>query len=261
MRITIPCVKHRLMDVEKNLELIEKHTGNSDLTLFPEMFITGYSLKNRTLRFAETLGGKIVEKLSRIAVTSGTTIVAGMPEFCSADNLVYNAAVVVMPDGKIRSYRKRKLATFGPFEESLFFSPGKEECIFEIKGFRIGLVICYELFFPEIAKAYAMKGVDMLLCISASPSTTKKFFEAVLPARAIENTVYVAYSNLLGREQNLVFWGGQRVYGPRGELLGMVEPYTEGTLEIELDKSGLKVARKLRPTISDSQVFCKANVE
>ncbi|MEM3396817.1 MAG: carbon-nitrogen hydrolase family protein [Thermoplasmata archaeon] len=262
MRIALPAVRHKLMDVEKNLQLIEKNLASADLVVFPEMFVTGYALKNRMLRFAEPLNGPIVEKLSRIASEHETTIVTGMPEFCSAKNLVYNSAVVVMPDGNVKCYRKWKLATFGPFEEGLYFSPGNgEHCIFEINGIRIGLLICYELFFPEIAKAYAMKGVDMLICISASPSTTKKFFEAVLPARAIENTVYVAYSNLLGTEQNLVFWGGQRIYGPRGELLGMIEPYSDGMLEIELEKARLKIARKLRPTISDSQGCCKANVE
>lgn len=253
MRITLPCVRHKFMDVEKNLELIEKNAAHTDLVVFPEMFVTGYSLKSRTLRFAEPLNGKICKKLSRIAAEYGSAIVTGMPEFSETNNLVYNAALVVLPDGNIKSYRKRKLATFGPFEEALFFSPGREEnFIFEIKGFRIGLIICYELFFPEIAKSYATQAIDLLICISASPSTTKKFFEAVLPARAIENTVYVVYSNLIGTEENFVFWGGQRVYGPRGELIGMLEPYTEGKLEIEIEKQWIKTARKLRPTISDS---------
>lgn len=262
MRIALPSVRHTLMDVEKNLELIEKNLVPADLVIFPEMFVTGYALKNRTHRFAEPLNGKVVEKLSKIARERGTAIVTGMPEFCPKSSLVYNSAVVIFPDGNVKGYRKRKLATFGPFEEAQFFSPGKEDyCIFEINGFRIGLLICYELFFPELAKIYAMNGVDMLICISASPSTTKKFFEMVLPARAIENTIYVSYANLLGVEQNLVFWGGQRVYGPRGEILGMIQPYTEGILDVEIEKSRLKIARKLRPTISDSQKFCISNVE
>ncbi|MCX8173630.1 MAG: carbon-nitrogen hydrolase family protein [Thermoplasmata archaeon] len=256
MRIALPCVGHAPMNVEKNLELIEKNLAHADLAVFPEMFVTGYSLKNRVLRFAEPLDGPIVKKLSEIATEHETAIVTGMPEFCPETNLVYNSAVVVMPDGNVKLHRKRKLATFGPFEEALFISPGREEhSIIEVNGFRIGLIICYELFFPEIAKAYAMKGADILICISASPSTTKKFFEAVLPARAIENTVFVCYSNLLGTEQNLVFWGGQRAYGPRGELLGMVQPYTEGILEIEVERSKLRIARKLRPTIPDTRWF------
>jgi len=253
MKIALPCLRHGLMDVEKNLALVEKNLGSAELAVFPEMFITGYSLKNSIFRYAESLNGNIVKKLKKIASEHGTAIVTGMPEFCEEKKTVYNSAIVVMPDGNVLRYRKHHLATFGPFEEALFFSRGQKElCIFEINGFKFGLLICYELFFPEIAKEYAMNGIDCLLCISASPSTTKKFFEAVLPARAIENTVYVCYSNLLGAEGPLVFWGGQRAYGPRGELLARIEPYKEGIVLVEIEKERLRLARKLRPTIADS---------
>ncbi|MGC9059696.1 MAG: carbon-nitrogen hydrolase family protein [Thermoplasmata archaeon] len=253
MKLTLPSVKHKFLSPETNLKLIEENAKDTDIAVFPEMFITGYSLKNRMLRYAEPLHGKIGERLSRIAEEYGTTIVAGMPEFDLEKRMVFNSAVIAMPDGRLESYRKQKLATFGPFEEALFFAPGEEKYpVFEVSGIRAGILICYELFFPEIAKEYALKSADLLICISASPSTTKKFFESVLKARSIENTVFVAYSNLLGTEQNLVFWGGQRLYDPRGELVANIEPYTHGKLIAEIEEEKLKIARKLRPTIADT---------
>jgi predicted amidohydrolase len=252
MKIALPATRHKLMDLDFNLRTIKECAGKSDIVVFPEMFLTGYLLRDRVFRYAQSVMDKFTREISGIAGAFGTTIVCGMPEFDAQKKLVYNSAMIFLPDERIISYRKRKLATFGPFDETFYFVPGNEECIFEVSGVRVGILICYEIFFPEIAKRYAQSGIDLLICISASPSTTKQFFEAVLPARAIENTIFVAYSNLLGTEQNFVFWGGQRIYSPRGELLVSIPPYTSGELIYDIEVERIKSARHLRPTLKDS---------
>ena len=83
------------------------------------------------------------------------------------------------------------LATFGPFEEGLYFGAGSSGTLMEVEGRKIGVVICYDLFFPELAKSYALAGAETVICISASPITSRDFFERLIPARAIENTAYV----------------------------------------------------------------------
>src|SRR5207249_2628055 len=97
----------------------------------------------------------------------------------------------------------------------------------ETKLGRIGLLICYDAFFPELSKAYALQGADLLAIISASPATSKPLFDRILPARAIENALPVLYANLVGTELNIVFQGGTQAIGPRGEDLGKAADLAE----------------------------------
>jgi predicted amidohydrolase len=157
------------------------------------------------------------------------------------------------PNGKVDAYKKMFLPNFGPFEEKIFFSQGQSLSIFETDFGKIGLCICYDLFFPEIVKSYALRGADLVVCISASPSITRKFFEAILPARAIENTIFVAYANLVGTQEDLVFWGGGQVYGPKGDLLVKAPYFEESVVKCDLDFDELEDARTMRPTLRDTR--------
>jgi predicted amidohydrolase len=123
----------------------------------------------------------------------------------------------------------------------------------ETKLGRIGLLICYDAFFPELAKAYALQGADLLAIISASPATSKPFFDRILPARAIENALPVLYANLVGAELNIVFQGGTQAIGPRGEDLGKAADFVESVVLAEVDLRDLKIARTFRPTLRDTR--------
>ena len=118
---------------------------------------------------------------------------------------------------------------------------------------KVGIIVCFDIFFPELAKYYALSGADMLVCISASPSVTRPFFESMMVARAIENTIFVAYANLVGPEKNLVFWGGDALIGPRGDIIAKGDVFEEGIVETEVDLKLLEVARQFRPTIKESR--------
>ncbi len=125
----------------------------------------------------------------------------------------------------------------------------------------IGVHICYDLYFPELQKRQVLEGADVLVNISASPSTSRRFFEALLPARAIENACFSLYSNNVGSQDGLVFWGGCQAYGPRAESLGVLEEYEEGVLRVELDLDALQPAREFRPTLRDTDLADLAAVE
>jgi predicted amidohydrolase len=159
----------------------------------------------------------------------------------------------VTPDGKVASYRKVYPANFGPFEEGLYFARGDGLTLAETKLGRIGLLICYDTFFPELAKAYALQGADLLAIISASPATSKAFFDRILPARAIENALPVLYANLVGTQLNIVFQGGTQAIGPRGEDLGKAEDFVESTIVTDVDLRDLNTARTFRPTLRDTR--------
>ena len=242
---------------EKNITKIAKavSSGEYDIAVFCEMFLTGYSVRDSLPRLAESIDGPSVCKISKIAQEHGTHIIFGMPESCGKRRgLVYNSAVLTTPDGSVKSYRKLYLANFGPFEEKQYFAPGNDVCIFHTKIGCIGLMICYDLFFPELAKSYALQGADILIDISASPSTTRPFFETALATRAIETTTFVLYSNLVGTEHNMVFWGGCQAYSPRGNRITCGKYFEEELVKMDLDLKELDIARRFRPTLKDTRM-------
>ena len=172
------------------------------------MFLTGYMARDEFSRLAEPRDGPSVNRVAKIAEEHGSSIVFGMPERDASTRHLYNASVLVTPRGDAHVYRKIHPANFGPFEEELYFGRGTDLTLVPTPLGRIGLLICYDTFFPELAKAYALEGADVLAIISASPSTSKQFFDRILPARAIENAIFVLYFNLVGTELNMVSQGG-----------------------------------------------------
>ncbi len=256
MRITLAQKKHVIGSKRENIGIIEKTAADADtdLLVFPEMFLTGYNIGDSYWREAETVPGPSSHAISRMAVDNNMTIVCGMAERPVPDTgRLYNSALICTPDGDMDVYRKTYLANFGPFDDKRYFSSDPELPLFETPLGKIGVVICYDLFFPELTKYYAINGADIILCISASPSSTREFFENVMVARAIETTCFVLYSNLLGREEQMEFWGGNAAISPKGSLLAKGPYFQEETVEVELNMDELYKARVGRPVLSDTR--------
>jgi predicted amidohydrolase len=225
---------------------------NADIYIFGEVSLTGYRCKDELRDLAEKIDGPSITYLKKVAWNKKCYIIFGMPlEDNNVKGLIHNSAVLIHPDKKVDIYNKWFLPTFGPFEEKIFFDEGESLKVFDTKYGKIGLLICYDIYFPEICKAYSLQGADIIICISASPSTTKKYFEKLLPARAIENTTYMIYVNIVGTQEDLVCWGGSQVYSPLGELLVKAPYYKENVTVCDLDISKLKIARANRPVIRD----------
>ncbi len=242
-------------DKGKNLKKLETAVAASeaDLVLAGELFLTGYMARDAFARLAEPIDGPSVKAVSAMAAEHGAHVVFGMPEREAGTRRLFNTSVMALPDGRVAAYRKIYPANFGPFEEGLYFGRGSELTLVDTKLGRIGLLICYDAFFPELAKAYALKGADLLAIISASPATSKPFFDRILPARAIEDAIFVLYANLVGTELNVVFQGGTQAIGPRGEDLGKAKDFEEGTVSAEVDLRDVKTARAFRPTLRDTR--------
>ncbi|HID74004.1 MAG TPA: carbon-nitrogen hydrolase family protein [Thermoplasmata archaeon] len=254
VRVSLVQFPAALRDKEENIARISAITGDADadMVVFPETSLTGYSIRDETHTLAETLDGESVGRLHDIARDRGVTLVVGMPLRADVSGFVHNAAVVLPADGAPRAYLKHHLVNFGPFDERYYFIPGDGLLTFRTGGMAFGVTICYDIFFPEISKSYAMEGAEALLNISASPSVTRVFFERVLPARAIENTVYVLYTNLVRTEKELVFWGGAQALDPRGNLMERGPYYEEAVVTVDLDPAIVRTARPFRPTIPDT---------
>ncbi|MDD1743503.1 MAG: carbon-nitrogen hydrolase family protein [Methanomassiliicoccales archaeon] len=244
-----------LGDKAENLKRMEAclDQAEADIYVFAELFLTGYMCRDRLFRLAEAIDGRSVTRVAGMAEERECAIVFGMPTWSDeVRGLMHNSSVAVDPDGEVQVYDKVNLANFGPFEERFFFTPGESPAMFDLFGRKYGACICYDLFFPELAKAYALAGADAVLCISASPSTSREQFERILPARAVEGTMYALYTNQVGTQLNLVFFGGAQAYGPKGNLMSRAKYFEDDVVVVDLDEHELETARRMRPTIKDT---------
>ncbi len=250
--------RHERHDVAGNLSLIVSIVRDStaDLIVFPEMFLTGYTIGDDVFQLALESTSSLFDPLKKMLSETGKYVVLGFPERSQEiRGQVFNSAVVIGPDGVMGTYRKSHLVDFGPFEEYSYYTPGNSLPVFEIKGIRFGIIICYDIFFPELTKYYALNGADCVICISASPSVTRDFFEMLMKARAVENTIYLVYSNLLGFDGSMDFWGGCAVIDPRGKEVAKGPYFEEGEVIAYIDPRVIELTRKILTTIRDTRAI------
>jgi predicted amidohydrolase len=143
------------------------------------------------------------------------------------------------------------LPTHSVFEEKRYFRPGFEIPAFNTSLGKIGMIICYDVYFPELTRILKLKGAQLIVCISASPSTRRGFFEALTVARAIENTVFLAFTNLVGIEDGLQFWGGSRLVAPSGNVIVQAKYDEEDLIVAKIDYSDMKRIEAFTPTLRD----------
>ena len=144
--------------------------------------------------------------------------------------ILYNSAVLIGPEGYFGKYQKMYLPTHSVFEEKRYYRPGCKIPVFETQVGKLGMIICYDIYFPEISRLLSLKGANLIVCTSASPSVRRGYFETLTAARAIENTVFIIYSNLVGTQEDLVFWGGSQIIDPLGNLLKKAPYYKESMI-------------------------------
>ncbi|MES2154170.1 MAG: carbon-nitrogen hydrolase family protein [bacterium] len=245
----------RLGDVAGNVETVAKAVvqDGAQLVAFPEMFLTGYAIGDDAQRLALRLDDERLEPILKACRKAKAHCVVGGPR-TPRPGLTHNSAFLITPGGEVTAYDKRALATFTTFQEGLHFQPGRTSPVWQTELGAIGIGICYDLFFPEFSRRQALAGADILLNISASPTTSQRFFEAILPVRAIENACFSLYSNVVGPQDGVVFWGGAQAHGPRGTMLARSEPLQEGVAHAVIDLDDLAPAREFRPTLRDARL-------
>jgi predicted amidohydrolase len=254
MKLALISARPTIANKTKNIQIMENYINKTkaDIYVFGEYFLSGDRCKDEFRDLAEPLTGPSIQLLKKIVKNKQCYIIFGMPtKDDKVDGLIYNTAVLIHPNGTVDAYKKWFLPTVGPFEEKIFFDQGEELSVFNTTCGKIGLLICYDLNFPEVAKALTLQGADLLICISASPSTTRKYFETLLPARALENTVFVAYVNLAGNQEDLIYWAGSQVYDPLGNLIIKAPYFKESIITCDIHLKQLEVARARRPVLRD----------
>jgi predicted amidohydrolase len=248
---------HKRFDIDHNLGIIkEALRGSKDrLLIFPEMFLTGYTLGDDVHKLALRDDSPYFGEITDTCKDTDKFVIFGFPLRSSERNgKLHNACAVIGPEGLLGTYHKMHLIDFGPFEEWAYYTPGDHTTMVQIDGYNIGLTICYDIFFPELTKLYALNGADLIVNVSASPSVTRKFFEKIMVARAIENTVFFAYSNLVGMDSRMDFWGGGALISPTGGVISKGPYFEEASVRGEVDLHSLELSRKHRQTIRDTNI-------
>ena len=170
----------------------------AELLIVPEMFLTGYAIgAAEVARLAEPLGGATLSAVAEIAKSSALAIILGFPE--ASEGRVFNAAVAFDNQGQLLTcYRKTHL--FGDLDKDQFAPSSAPAALFEIGGFKVGMLICYDVEFPENTRMLALLGADLVVVPTALMQPFEVVARILVPARAYENQVYVAYVDRCGFE-------------------------------------------------------------
>ncbi|MFF3982386.1 carbon-nitrogen hydrolase family protein [Streptomyces sp. NPDC055808] len=242
----------RLSDVAANLTALDEAAGRAAATgagliVCPELFLTGYAIGDDVAKLAEAADGPSARAIADIAVRHGLAVVYGYPE--RDGDAVYNAAQLIGPDGtRLANYRKTHL--FGRFEQEAF-TPGEQPVVqAELNGLRVGMMICYDVEFPENVRAHALAGTDLLLVPTAQMHPFQFVAESLVPVRAFENQLYVAYVNRTGPEGEFEFVGLSCLAGPDGAARARAGRGTELVVG-DVDPEFLAASRANNPYLRD----------
>ncbi|MEU6659462.1 carbon-nitrogen hydrolase family protein [Streptomyces sp. NPDC046821] len=238
--------------VAENLKVLDEGAARAAATgarllVVPEMFLTGYAIGDDVARLAEPADGPSAQAIAETATRHGLAVAYGYPE--RDGETVYNSAQLIAPDGtRLANYRKTHL--FGPFERDAF-TPGDQAVVqADLDGVRIGLMICYDVEFPENVRAHALAGTDLLLVPTAQMHPYHFVPESLVPVRAFENQMYVAYVNRIGQEGEFEFVGLSTLAGPDGGArarAGRGEELVTG----DVDPEFLAASRDTNPYLHD----------
>ncbi|WP_457741481.1 nitrilase [Thermococcus sp.] len=246
MKVAYVQMEPAFLEPEKNYSKAERLIGEAvkggaKLVVLPELFDTGYNFESKG-EVDEIAGqipdGPTTEFLVEVAKEKDVFIVAGTAEKDERGNL-YNSAVVVGPLGWGYIGKYRKVHLFN--REKLFFRPGNLGFrVFNIGIAKVGIMICFDWFFPESARTLALKGAEVI----AHPSNlVMPYAPRAMPIRALENHVYTVTANRIGEERGLRFIGKSTIASPKAEVLAMGSENREEVAVVEIT---LELARNKR---------------
>lgn len=226
------------MLVEKTMREYPK-TG---LIIFPELITTGYECGKSFFELAEVAGkGESFDLILGLAKKYGVGIIFGFPERNkNISDVLYNSAAFAGADGKmIGVYRKVHLFA----AEKSIFRPGFGYPVFNTRFGRIGIMICWDTAFPEVARIYALGGAEIIAVSTNWEKPYSDDWDLITRARAFDNTVYLAAANRIGFDKTLGFFGRSKIIGPLGKPIRELNDEKEGIIAAGID---LTLPRKLR---------------
>jgi predicted amidohydrolase len=219
-RLALAQLAPTLFDKEQNLAKAEDAihraaSGGAAAVLFPELFLPGYNLGGRAVEMAEPDDGPSVKRMAELARLHHIAILMGYAELHSNRRQAYDAVFVVDSKGQISGvYRKTHLF----HAETGWFLPGDRPLLVDFGLGRVGVLICYDLEFPEAVRDLALRGAQWVAICTGNMKPNQHLQEIFVQSRAAENRLWVAVANRVGRESELEFFGGSAVADPNGAL-------------------------------------------
>jgi predicted amidohydrolase len=241
-------------DVPANLAAIAKGAADAaaqgaDLLIAPELATVGYGADEAFRELAEPASGAQIAGLSAIARAHGIAIIAGFPEQGGAH--IYNSAVFT--DGVAAPVIYRKSHLYGDYERA-YFTPGDPAATIALwRGLKIGLLICYDVEFPENVRRLALAGADLVAVPTALPTGPYAGFtaERMIQVRAFENQVFVAYTNLTGRDELFTYAGLSHLAAPDGTSLARASADAAGIILADIRPPDYASSRARNPYLAD----------
>ena len=220
---------------------------DADLVVTAEMITTGYHIGARTHELAEPTDGPTAARMSALARQTGTALAYGYPE--TDGEHVYNSVQLIDATGhRLANYRKTHL--FGDLDKA-WFTPGDEPVVqADLGGVRIGLLICYDVEFPELVRAHALAGTELLVVPTALMSPYELVADTLVPARAYESQLFVAYANRCDTERELTYCGRSCVVAPTGEVLARAGA-GPGVIAADVTRDALAASRLENTHLAD----------
>lgn len=241
-------------NVEKACRCIDqamKARPKPDLVVLPEFFNIEYVFQYRDYKYisyAEPNDGYTMSRIKERARKHGVHIIATIYE-AEAAGLYFDTAMLVSPDGEIvGKYRKTHPAAVSSLEK-IYFKRGSRFPIFDVMGWKVGVMICYDSFFPETARLLMVNGAELITVPFAAPMFPMWY--TMLQARAFDNLSYLAVCNKVGVEGKWFFGGGSVIISPYGEIIQRGSEKEDDMLSASLDQNLVFEARRRYPTFRD----------
>jgi 5-aminopentanamidase len=220
----------------------------AEVLVAPEMFTSGYAItRDGVLRLAEDAGGPTETAIAELARRHRIAIVYGHPERASEDNAgedsAYNAATMIGPDGVVRG-RHRKVHLYGDLDRAQFAPGTAPPAAFDFDGTRVGMLICYDVEFPEAVRSLAIGGARAVLVPTANMTDCEQVQDFLVRARACENGCGLVYANYCGADDEFEYNGRSMICGPSGEVLAQAGAQGEELIiaDLPLEPAGTYLA-------------------
>ncbi|AGZ37446.1 MAG: carbon-nitrogen hydrolase family protein [Pseudomonas sp.] len=242
------------LDVPGNLQRLQHQAQLAaergvQLLVCPEMFLTGYNIGlEQVVNLAEANDGPSAMRVVEIAQAHRIAIVYGYPER-GDDGALYNSVQLIDAHGSsLGNYRKTHL--FGELDRSMFSAGHDHFPVVELDGWKVGMLICYDIEFPENARRLALAGAELILVPTANMEPYDFVCQVTVRARAQENQCYLVYANYCGAEGEIHYCGQSSIVGPDGSLLAMAG-HDECQLMADLAHERIKQGREAFPYLAD----------
>jgi N-carbamoylputrescine amidase len=227
-------------NISRTIELLEQAVREkAELIVLPELCTSGYnfkSLKEATSVSEPIPNGLTTRRWVEFAEENNVYLVGGVCE--SAGNSLYNSAVMVGPEGYVGTYRKVHLW----HKEKIWFKAGSRFKVFDTPLGKIGVMICYDNFFPETTRILTRIGADVV----CQPTATQQDFDLLInQVRSVENAIFIGTANLVGKERGIRFIGQSQIINPQGKILVKELEEREGVLTADINISEARKAKQL----------------